>query len=221
MTITILFHTNDSWYKHRIIWSGIYSVDGVTLFGDSFSHNIVGQHASTLSGYADFGTTVTLTRLETTGNLAVAGYEPSGIPYTIVGPETNVDGGAMANYLDEFSTAMGSVYIETSPASGIYSISGGGNLYWHPLYPPSGNWAYTTSGIDYNLNDVIGLDYPDNPRVLISSPELANTSGRPTGIWVVNVASGADQTLIYETVYSPDIAKNIYITDLEAQRILG
>ena len=221
MGVTILFHTNDSWYKHRIIWSGIYSASGVTLFGDSFSHNIVGQHASTISGYPN-GVTVSLTRLETSGNLAVAGSQPSGIPYTIVGPETTVDGGAMANYLDEFSTAMGSVYIETSPPSGWHSISGGGNLHWHPLYPPSGGgWYFATSGIGHNLDDVVGLDYPDNPRVLISSPELANASGRPAGIWVVNVASGGDQTFIYETVYSPDIAENIYITDLEAQRILG
>jgi len=174
---------------------------------------------STISGYA--GNTVTITRLDTTtGNLARAGRSPSGIPYTIVGPQTEVFDGAMCNYLDEFSTAMGSLYIETSPGSGIFQISGGGKFHWHPLYPPSGNWS-STSGVGYNMQDVIGLDYPDNARVLVSSPEYANASGTHKGIWVVNVASGAQQTLIYQTTYSPDIPSGIHITDLEAQRILG
>lgn len=221
--ITVLFHTNDLWEKHRIVWSGFYVVSGITLFNDSFSANIVGQHNATLSGYPAFGQAVTVTRLDTVaGNLAVAGSTPSGIPYTIVGPDSERDRGALANYLTEFSTALGSVYTEVSDVSSGTFDAFAGKIWWHPTYPPSGGW-FSVSGIGYAQNDVIGLDYPDNARILVSSPELANLSsglGSP-GVMVINVASGATQELRYETLYHPDIAKNIKITDLEAQRILG
>jgi len=222
---TVIFHTNDLWEKHRIIWSGYYVGNGVTLFGDSTSMNLAGEHLANISGYIT-SNLATITRFDTrTGNLGIAGSTPSGIPYTIVGPDDVAiprTGGALANYLTEFSTALGSIYIETSQASSGVIGAFAGQIWWHPLYPPSGGW-FAVSGIGYAQNDVIGLDYPDNPRVLVSSPELTNLSsgvGSP-GVMVINVASGAMQEYRYVTLYHPDIAKNINITDLEAQRILG
>lgn len=216
-----LFHTNDTWTKHRILWSGLYFASGLSLFGDSYSHNLVGAHYSALSGYASWGGLVTLTRLDTTsGKLAIAG-SPNGIPYTIAGPTTTRLGGKIANYLDEFSTAMGVSYIETAPASGtIFAFAG--DIHWNAGYPPaSGNW-FTVSGIGEPQNDIIGLDYPDNPRVLVSSPNPANGSGIPgVGVMVINVASGAAQEYRYGTLFSPEVVSGLRITDLEAQRILG
>jgi len=174
MSITCVFHTNDTWTRHRILWSGHYIASGASLFGDAFSQYIVGQHSATLSGYPAFGSSVTLTRLITNeGKLGIAGSTPSGIPYTIVGPTTDRYGGKLAHYLDEYSTSLGSLYIETSPASGNYGYFNDGMFHWHPKYPPSGNWL-TVSGIGYAQNDVIGLDYPDNPRVLVSTSECKN-----------------------------------------------
>jgi hypothetical protein len=230
MPATVLFHTKDLWTRHRILWSGHYAGSGVHLFNDAFSANIAGRHASALSGYGSFGESVSVTRLDTTaGNLAIAGSSPSGIPYTIAGPPAPVDvreGAQMANYLTEFGTALGSVYIETSNQS---VVSGGGfgvfagDIWWHPTYPPaSGNW-FSVSGIGYAQNDVIGLDYPDNPRILISTPEesnLASGVGSP-GIMVINVASGAGQEIRYQSLFSETVAKNMNVTDLEAHRILG
>jgi hypothetical protein len=227
MPVTVLFHTNDLWNKHRILWSGHYVGDEVHLFNDAFAANIVGAHDSLMAGYGLFGEPVSVTRLDTTtGNLAVAGSSPSGIPYAVLGPPAPVEtreGAQMANYLTEFSTALGSVYIEASEQSsgtgfGIFA----GDIWWHPTYPPSGGW-FSVSGIGYAQNDVIGLDYPDNPRILISTPEESNLLsgvGSP-GIMVINVASGAGQELRYQSLFSSDVAKNINITDLEAQRILG
>lgn len=226
MPTTVLFHTNDLWEKHRILWSGHYIGSGTSLFNDAFSSNIVGAHSSPLDGYGAFGNVSSITRLDTTtGNLAVAGSSPSGIPYTIIGPDiaSSREGGKLANYLTEFSNALGSVYIEASnSSSGVgYGIFAG-NIWWHPTYPPSGGW-FSVSGIGYAQNDVIGLDYPDNPRILISTPEESNLLsgiGSP-GIMVINVASGAEQELRYQSLFSANVAKNINITDLEAQRILG
>jgi len=227
MPVTALFHTNDLWDKHRIVWSGLYAGSGVNLFNDAFASNIVGAHASALAGYGDFGNVVSVTRLDmTTGNLAVAGSTPSGIPYTVLGPPAPVEtreGAQMANYLTEFSTALGSVYIETSSrSSGIGGDVFAGDIWWHPTYPPSGGW-FSVSGIGFAQNDVIGLDYPDNPRILVSTPEESNLLsgvGSP-GIMVINVASGAGQEIRYQSLFSSNVAKNINITDLEAQRILG
>jgi len=217
----LLFHTNDTWTKHRILWSGLYFASGLSLFGDSYSHNIVGAHYSALSGYASWGGLVTLTRLDTTsGKLAIAGSS-DGIPYTITGPTTTRLGGKMANYLDEFSTAMGASYIETSPASGtIFTFAG--DIHWNAGFPPTSESWFTVSGIGEPQNDIIGLDYPDNPRVLVSSPNLANGSGiQGVGVMVINVASGATQEYRYGTLFSPEVVSGIQITDLEAQRILG
>jgi len=41
-----IFHTNDTWGKHRILWSGMYLASGFSLFGDSYSHSLVGAHFS-------------------------------------------------------------------------------------------------------------------------------------------------------------------------------
>jgi hypothetical protein len=223
MSVVVLFHTNDVWTKHRIIWSGHFIASGISLFNDSFSANIAGQHSSPLPTYADFGQSVTVTRLDTTaGNLAIAGSSPSGIPYSLIGPTTTRPGGKLANYLDEFSTALGSVYIETSTKASGTINDYAGDIFWYPGYPPSGTPWVQASGIGYAQNDVIGLDYPDNARILISSPELANASGTANpGVEVINIASGAGQDLRYGTLYHPDIPTNIQITDIEAQRILG
>lgn len=219
---TVLFHTNDTWDKHRIIWSGTYVASGVSLFNDSFSANIVGAHFAGILGYASYGGLVTLTRLDTTsGKLGVASARKYSIPYTIIGPATTRLGGKIANYLTEFSTALGVSYIETAPASGtIFSFEG--NIHWNAGYPPSSGTWFTVSGIGEPQNDIVGLDYPDNARVLVSSPDFANGSGiTGVGVMVINVASGATQEYRYETLFSPDVAKNLRITDLEAQRILG
>ena len=227
MPITALFHTNNLWTEHRIIWSGHFAGEGVSLFNDAFSSNIVGAHASSLKGYGLFGDKVTITRLDTTTrNLAIAGSSSSGIPYTIVGPTEVIsirEGAAMANYLTEFSTALGSVYIETSDTSSGGPSEFAGLIWWHASYPPSGISWFSVSGIGVAQNDVIGLDYPDNPRVLISSPEEANLVsgiGSP-GIMVINVASGATNEIRVNTIFTADVTKNLKVTDLEAQRILG
>lgn len=227
MPTTLIFHTKDLWTRHRILWSGHYVGSEVNLFNDTFAVNIAGAHSSTLPGYGTFGDVVSITRLDTTtGDLAVAGSTPSGIPYTVLGPPAPVEtreGAQMANYLTEFSTALGSVYIEaSSQSSGVGLGIFAGDIWWHPTYPPSGGW-FSVSGIGYAQNDVIGLDYPDNPRILISTPEESNLLsgvGSP-GIMVINVASGAGQELRYQSLFSDSVAKNINITDLEAQRILG
>ena len=225
MPVVALFHTNNTWTKHRILWSGYYIADeGVSLFGDAFSQSIAGQHNSALPGYPSYGNSVTVTRLDMiAGKLAVAGRASDGVPYTLVGPTTEIDGGKLTNYLDEFCTALGSLYIETSPPSGSPDYFTIGKFHWHPSYPPSGTGWFTVSGFGNAMNDVIGLDYPDNARVLVSTSDLANLSsgtGSP-GIMVINVASGAAQELRYQTYFPSNVAKDLGITDLEAQRILG
>ena len=41
------------------------------------------------------------------------------------------------------------------------------------------------------------------------------------GIMVINVASGATNEIRVNTIFTADVTKNLKVTDLEAQRILG
>jgi len=214
--ITVLFHTNDLWAKHRILWSGYYVTPNISLFADPYSHYITGLHASTLSGYG--GVSTNLTRLVlASGLLATADYiTGSGVPYEVDGPTTFVVGGKIAHYLNEWGEALGTAYIEI-PYLAIDSTPKG-QIHYYEGYPERAIGWDVASGIGYWMNDIVGLDYPESPRIVISTNETAPPSH---GIVVidVDVVSGMAYGIQTPSILV-DLPSGIAVTDLEAHQVL-
>ncbi len=213
MGVTVLFHTNNQWDTHRILYSGrVYGTD-LTLFADAYSHYITGEHTSALSLYEN--ELYQITRLVMgSGVYARAEFSGgNGIPYSVNGPTTVVQNAKVAHYLNEWNEAVGTAYIEMKTVSGV----GKGQIHYYEGYPVTSLGWDTTSGIGYFMNDVIGIDFPESPRILVSTQEIFPPS---VGISVieVNVVSG-----MAEGVQVPsylDLPSGISITDIEAQRYL-
>jgi len=216
MPVTYIFHTNDLWDKHRILWSGYFVSPNIALFADPYSHYVTGLHASTLSGYG--GGSYNLTRLVmASGLLATADYPSGGgIPYEVDGPTTSVLGGRIAHYLTEWGEALGTAYIEIP----VITVSGvdKGEIHYYEGYPERSIGWDLTSGIDFWMNDIIGLDYPESPRVVVSSSESTEIS---PGIVVidVDVASGMAYGIQTPSMLI-GFPSGITITDLEAHQVL-
>lgn len=211
----VLFHTSDTWYKHRIVWSGYGVIDGVSLFADSVYSYIAGGHIPYSGASTAYLSRITL----------ISGY-----PASSVGPNPvfiNHYGGKFAHYLDENGSALGGSYIEIV-ASGVVTTSG--KLFYHPGYPEAtAGWSASAGGpggdstVGYFMNDVIGLDYPDNPRILISTRTLANYSGASNGpgVVVINLPSGATTDYRYWTSFTTGVPSGIMILDIETHRAVG
>ncbi len=215
MGITVLFHTNNQWDTHRILHSGIVYGADLTLFADAYSHYIVGEHTSSLSKYG--GQAYKTCRLIMgSGVYAIAEYSGgNGISYSVNGPVTYVQNAKIAHYLNEWGEELGTAYIEMKTMSG----GGKGNIHYYegyPMYPVGWDSA---SGIGYFMNDVIGVDYPESPRILVSSSE--QYPDQSTGIVVieVHVVSGMAQGSQVPS-YLALLPSGITFTDLEAQRYL-
>lgn len=213
MGVTILFHTNNQWDTHRILYSGAVFGADLTLFADAYSHYITGEHTSTLSLYDSELYTVGRFIMGS-GIYARAEFSGgNGIPYSVDGPTTNVQNGKIAHYLNEWNEEIGTSYIEMRTTSGITK----GSIHYYEGYPVTPFGWDTTSGIGYFMNDVIGVDYPASPRILVSTQETFPPS---VGISVieVNVVSG-----MAEGVQVPsylNLPSGISVTDIEAQRYL-
>lgn len=215
MPTVAVFHTNDTWSLHRILWSGHYALrDKTYLFGDGYSCYITGSHSSTLSGYGGWGAVKKLTRLTYSGSMAIAGFSGGGgMSYNIGGPDTTAQGGKIAHYLNEWGEALGSAYAEIDLASGVSQI------HYHESYPETEEgWDLDASGIGRGINDIIGLDYPDEPRVIVSTWETTPPS---EGIVVINthVVSGYAEGEKVNSDLSL-LPSGISITDLEAHQVL-
>ncbi len=215
MPTVAVFHTNDTWDTHRILWSGHYALrDKTYLFGDGYSVYITGKHSSSLSGYGSWGSTKLLTRLTYSGTLSIAGFSGGGgMEYHPDGPTSIAGGGKIAHYLNEWGEALGTAYSEIKLTSGISQI------HYYEGYPEmEGGWDLDTSGIGRGINDIIGLDYPDEPRVIVSTWEMTPPSA---GIIVVNihVVSGYAQGYKVDSDISL-LPSGISITDLEAHQVL-
>lgn len=211
----VLFHSNDSFYKHRILWSGYGVMSDVSLFADSVYSYIAGGHIPYSGAGTQYLTRITL----------VSGY-----PSVWVGPTTpmvSVFGGKFTHYLDENGVSLGGAYIEIV-ASGVTTISG--KLLYNASFPETSLGWFTSSGgpggsagLGYPMNDIIGLDYPDNPRILISTRTLANYSGANNGpgVMVINLPSGASTDYRYWTTFTAGVPSGIMILDIETHRALG
>jgi hypothetical protein len=211
----VLFHSNDSFYKHRILWSGYGVMNGVSLFADSLYSYIAGGHVPYSGAGTQYLSRITL----------VSGY-----PCVWVGPTTpmvSVFGGKFAHYLDENGVSLGGAYIEIV-ASGAVTTSG--KLLYNASYPESSaGWMSSSGGpggdstIGYFMNDIIGLDYPDNPRILISTRTLANYGGvgNGPGVMVINLPSGAQTDYRYWTSFTAGVPSGIMILDIETHKAVG
>jgi len=216
MLTVAIFHTNDTWDKHRLLWSGYYALkDKTYLFGDSYSVYIAGRHASLISGYGTFGGMKQLTRLTYSDTLAIAGHPSGGMDCYPDGPVVaTFGGGKITHYLNEWGEALGTAYTEILLTSGTAS-----EIHYHEGYPEvEDGWDLDVSGVDFGINDVIGLDYPDEPRIIVSTLEMTPPSA---GIVVidVHVVSGYAQGQKTDSDISL-LPSGILITDLEAHEVL-
>lgn len=213
MGVTVLFHTNNQWDTHRILYSGMAYGADLTLFADAYSHYITGEHTSALSLYNNELYTVARFVMGS-GVHAIAEFSGgNGIPYSVDGPVSNIQSGKIAHYLNEWNEELGTAYIEMRTTSGINK----GLIHYYEGYPVTSLGWDTTFGIGYFMNDVIGVDFPESPRILVSTPEIFPPS---VGISVIeiNVVSG-----MAEGVQVPsylNLPSGISITDIEAQRYL-
>jgi hypothetical protein len=213
MGITTLFHTNNQWDTHRILHSGIGYGANFTLFADAYSHYIVGTHTSGLTLYEDQSYQVCRLILAS-GILAVAEFSGGGgVPYEVNGPSSPVSDAKIGHYLNNWNEEVGTAYIEMKTTSGL----GKGNIYYYEGYPVFSLGWDATSGIGYFMNDVIGIDFPSSPRILVSTSEPYPES---TGITVieVHIVSGMANGIQVPSILN--LPSGIVITDLEAQRYL-
>lgn len=211
----IVLHTSETWNKHRIIWSGYGVFNGVSLFADSVFTYIAGGHITYSGAGLSYLSRITM----------VSGY-----PYTVTGPShpmATQGGGKYAHYLDENGVSLGGAYIEVV-TSGVTTTSG--NLLYNASYPESpAGWFLSSggpggnAGVGYAMNDIIGLDYPDNPRILVSTRTLANYSGigNGPGVVVINLPSGASTDYRYWTTFTAGVPSGIMILDIETHRAVG
>jgi hypothetical protein len=213
MGITVLFHTNNQWDTHRILHSGVIYGSNLTLFADAYSHYITGEHTAGLSLYA--GELYHTCRLIMgSGVYAIAEFSGGGgIPYSVNGPTTTVQDGKIAHYLNEWNEETGTAYVEMKTVSGMNK----GQIHYYEGYPMYGIGWDTTSGTGFFMNDVIGVDYPSSPRILISTAEIFPPSDGITVI-EINVVSGMAQG--FRTPSYLSLPSGISITDIEAQRYL-
>lgn len=211
----VLFYSSNRGSTFTAIWSGWDARPGATLHADSVYAYIAGSHLPVDSmGYKS------LTRVE-----PVSGYPTTEL--SPAAPLVTILGGKYAHYLDESGASLGGAYIEVT-ASGIVTTSG--NLLYNPSYPESADGWFASSGgpggsaqIGYPMNDLIGLDYPDNPRILISTRTITNYSGSAggPGVMVVNLPSGAETDYRYWTTYNINVPSGIWILDIETHKVLG
>lgn len=215
MGVTVLFHTNNQWDSHRILHSGIAYGTSLSLFADAYSHYIVGQHTAGLSQYG--GEAYQVCRLVMgSGIYAIAEYSGGGgIPYSVDGPTTYIADGKIAHYLNEWGEELGTAYIEIK----TYSGGGKGNIHYYEGYPIYSIGWDTTSGIGYFMNDIIGVDYPAAPRILVSSSEEYPTQSTGITVIEVNVASGIAYGVQTPSILT-QLPSGIIFTDLESQRYL-
>jgi len=214
MGVTVLFHTNDLWEYHRILYSGrVYGAE-LTLFADAYSHYITGAHTSALSLYDN--QIYNITRLVMgSGIYARAEFSGgNGIPYSVDGPTTSVLNAKIGHYLNDWNEAVGTAYIEMT-TSGV----GKGLIHYYEGYPVTPIGWDTTSGIGYYMNDIIGIDFPESPRIIVSTAETYPDVSTGITVIEVNVVSG-----MAEGIQTPSnltsLPSGISITDLEAQRYL-
>lgn len=182
----IVIRTENTWITQTIPWTGGIPSSGVTLFADPFLLYIAGRHRNLNMGI------LTVTRIEDSGSGGIS-----------CGPDTFVACGKMSHYLSEFGEAIGSIYIECrqDEAGEVYSCNS---------YPEvEGGW--TTLTPCGRTVDILGLDYPDSPRVLIGTSETTS------GVIIMNTGSGLGS---YTNSLLTDMPSGMIVTDLETYRIL-
>jgi len=147
---------------------------------------------------------------------AMAGYSGGGGAIYYPDGPTAFSMGKVANYLNEWGEALGMAYMEQKTASG------GGNkglIHFYEGYPITEIGWDTTSGTGYYMNDIIGVDYPDSPRLLISSPEVYPQNSPGVTVVEVAVMSGLAYAIQSPSVFL-NLPSGISVTDIESQRYL-
>ena len=184
----IVLRTEDTWNTQTIPWSGGIPSSGVKLFTDPYLLYITGRHRTMTGGI------LTVTRIAgiSGGNGGIS-----------CGPKTFVACGKMSHYLSEFGEAIGSIYIECRQDTA-------GEVYSCYSYPEEAS-AWTTLTPCGRTVDILGIDFPDSPRVLIATSETIS------GVIIMNTGSGLGA---YTASSLIDMPSGLIVTDLETYRIL-
>lgn len=206
---TLIVGTNDSWISPETVeWVGCSLASGVSAFSDSNYVYIVGRHFTLSRKLAS------LSRIylgyEVDMGDAVAGEDNPLLTNEDIGPETVLPEACFAHFLAEMGISLGSYFHERVVAE-VYKDPEG---YYNFGYPEDADGWLATEGIGMFASDALGLDHPDDPRVLVSTDEEDNSK-----IYIVHMGMGGEESITEGDISLLPVGAQF--KDLESNRIIG